>query len=149
MIERQEIIMPRAARVSPSPKNLPLDTSSASDRREERLEITIPLRLLYLPPKGLDEVIPGVLIDLSASGFQILTDQRFSLLLPPTPATRRLAVEFFLDELEIRQVPIQVVRITKLKKYQLLLGCKFIDLPTAARLALRAEVSKRRSYSPS
>ena len=134
--------MPRATRVSPSPKDLPSKTSSA--RREERLDIALPVRLLYPIPDEVDEVIPGVLLDLSASGIQVLTDQRFSLLLPPTLHSR-LEVEFFLDELEIRQVPIQVVRVKQLENYQLMLGCKFIDLPTAARLAVRAEVAKQLS----
>jgi len=134
--------MARAARVSPSSKDLPSETSSA--RREERLDIALPVRLISSRAKAVDETIPGILLDLSASGFQILTDRRFSLLLPPTRNTR-LEIEFFLDELEIRQVPIQVVRVKQLKPYQLMLGCKFLDLPTAARLALRAEVLKRHS----
>jgi hypothetical protein len=115
-------------------------------RREERLGIALPLKLIHPRPKAVDEVIPGVLIDLSASGMQILTDQRFSLLLPPTRNTR-LEVEFFLDELEIRQVPIQVLRVHSQKNYLLVLGCKFIDLPASARLALRAEVAKRLAKS--
>ena len=134
--------MPRASKVSVPDKNLPSDLSSL--RREERLDIAFPVRLLYPIPDEVDEVIPGVLLDLSASGIQVLTDQRFSLLLPPTLHSR-LEVEFFLDELEIRQVPIQVIRVKQLKNYQLMLGCKFIDLPTAARLAVRAEVAKRLS----
>jgi PilZ domain-containing protein len=139
-IEGQEVIMPRAARATAPTKNLPSDLSSL--RREERLDIALPVRLIYSRPKAVDEIIPGILIDLSASGFQIFTDRRFSLLLPPTPNTR-LEIEFFLDELEIRQVPIQVVRVKQLENYQLMLGCKFVNLPTAARLALRAEVCKR------
>ena len=135
--------MPRATRVSPSSKDLPPDTSS-SVRQEERFEIALLVRLLHSFSNEIDEAIPGVLRDLSASGLQILTDRRFSLLLPPTPQTR-LAVEFFIDELEIRQVPIQVVWVKQMKNYQLLLGCKFIDLPAAARLAVRAEVAKRLS----
>ena len=134
--------MPRVARPSSS-SSFPSENSSIA-RREERLGIALPLKLIHPRPKTVDEVIPGVLIDLSASGMQILTDQRFSLLLPPTRRTR-LEVEFFLDELEIRQVPIQVLRVKQQKNYQLVLGCKFIDLPTPARLSLRAEVSKRLS----
>lgn len=134
--------MPRVVRPSSSSSSPPEDFSAA--RREERLGIALPLKLIYPRPKAVDEVIPGVLLDLSASGIQILTDQRFSLLLPPTRRTR-LEVEFFLDELEIRQVPIQVLRVKQQKNYQLVLGCKFIDLPTPARLSLRAEVSKRLS----
>lgn len=132
--------MPRASRVSAPGSNLPSDLSSL--RREERLDIALPVRLISSRPKAVDEIIPGILIDLSASGFQIFTDRRFSLLLPPTPNTR-LEIEFFLDELEVRQVPIQVVRVKQLENYQLMLGCKFVNLPTAARLALRAEVCKR------
>ncbi len=134
--------MPRAPKVSVPDRNLPSDLSSL--RREERLDTVFPIRLLHPVPDEIDEMIPGVLLDLSASGIQVLTDQRFSLLLPP-PLHSRLEVEFFLDELEIRQVPIQIARVKKLKNYQLMLGCKFIDLPAAARLAVRAEVAKRLS----
>lgn len=134
--------MPKVVKLTPSSGSLAEGPSVA--RREERLGIALPLKLIHLRPDAVDEVIPGVLIDLSASGMQILTDQRFSLLLPPTRKTR-FEVEFFLDELEIRQVPIQVLRIKQQKNYQLILGCKFIDLPAAARLALRAEISKRLS----
>src|SRR5262245_22942138 len=123
--------------VKPSPASSSPPENSSVARREERLGIALPLKLIYPRPKAADEVIPGVLIDLSASGIQILTDQRFSLLLPPTRNTR-LEVEFFLDELEIRQVPIQVLRVHSQKNYLLILGCKFIDLPASARLALRA-----------
>jgi hypothetical protein len=123
-------------------RNLPFDLSSF--RREERLDIVFPVRLLYSVPNEIDEIIPGILLDLSASGIQVLTDQRFSLLLPP-PLHSRLEVEFFLDELEIRQLPVQIARVKKLKNHQLMVGCKFIDLPTATRLAVRAEVAKRLS----
>src|SRR5262245_12108067 len=118
--------MPRVARSSSSSSPPSEDLSAA--RREERLGIALPLKLIYPRRKAVDEVIPGVLLDLSASGLQILTDQRFSLLLPPTRNTR-LEVEFFLDELEIRQVPIQVLRVRQQKNYQLILGCKFLALP--------------------
>lgn len=134
--------MAKTARVSVSSSNPSSDSPPA--RQEERLDVALPVRLIAPRPKALDETIPGTLLDLSASGFQILTDQRFSLLLPPTLNTR-FEVEFFLDELEIRHVPIQIVRVKQLKNYQLLLGCKFLALPTAARLALRAEISKRLS----
>src|SRR3954467_196389 len=102
--------MPRAPKVSVPDRNLPSDLSSI--RREERLDIAFPVRLLHPVPNEIDEMIPGILLDLSASGIQVLTDQRFSLLLPPTLHSR-LEVEFFLDELEIRQVPIQIIRTKK------------------------------------
>lgn len=97
--------MPRAAKVSIPDGNLPFAPSSF--RREEHLNIVFPVRLLYPVPNEIDEMIPGILLDLSASGIQVLTDQRFSLLLP-LPLQSRLAVEFFLDELEIRQLPVQI-----------------------------------------
>ena len=113
-----------------------------SSRREERLALCLPVRLIQPLTNEIDETIPGVLISLSASGIQILTDERFSLFLPPQVDTH-LEVEFFLDEVEIRQVPIQITRVEKSGMYQLTLGCRFIDLPSPARLALRGEVARR------
>lgn len=143
-LEEQELLMPVTSSAPASVSNQPSYLSSL--RREERLEIALPARLIFPRVNTADETIPGILLDLSASGCQLLTDQRFSLLLPPSSSTR-LVVEFFFDDLEIRQVPIQVVWTKKVGNYQLSLGCKFVDLPTAARLALRAEIAKRNSGS--
>ena len=137
--------MPRPNRVSSFPQRLSPDPPLSSSR-EERIDIAFPARLIFSRTKATDETIPCILVNVSASGCQILTDRRFSLLLPPTSSTP-LEIEFFLNELEIRHVPIQVVRTKKIGTYQLLLGCKFLDLPAAARLALRADVAKRRSES--
>jgi hypothetical protein len=135
--------MPRVASPSAFTSSSPPQDSQAA-RWEERLEIALPVKLIYPLRHTIDEMIPAVLINFSAAGVKILTDQRFSLRLPPTPATR-LEVEFFLDEIEIRQVPIQVLRVAQRQDYQGVLGCKFLDLPAPARLSLRAEVAKRRS----
>ncbi len=116
----------------------------SSLRREERLETALPARLIFPRVNAADETVPAILIDLSASGCQLLTDQRFSLLLTLN-SLPRLVVEFFFDEMEIRQVPIRVAWTKKVGNYQMSLGCKFVDLPTAARLALRAEIAKRNS----
>jgi PilZ domain len=134
--------MPSVASPSTFTSSSPPEDSPAV-RREERLAIALPVKLIY-PRQTIDEMIPAVLIDLSAVGVKLLTDQRFSLRLPP-PRNTRLEVEFFLDEIEIRQVPIQVLRVAQRQNYQLVLGCKFLNLPTPARLSLRAEVAKRRS----
>jgi hypothetical protein len=134
--------MPSVASPSAFTSSSPPEDSPAA-RREERLEIGLPVKLIY-PRQTIDEMIPAVLIDLSAVGVKLLTDQRFSLRLPP-PLKTRLEVEFFLDEIELRQVPIQVLRVEHRQNSQLVLGCKFLDLPTPARLSLRAEVAKRRS----
>ena len=135
--------MPSLSSPSAFPRSSPLQDSPEA-RREERLEIALPVKLIYPLRHAPDEMIPAVLIDLSASGVKMLTDQRFSLRLPPTPATR-FEVEFFLDEIEICQVPIQVLRVERRQDYQLVLSCKFLDLPAPARLSLRAEVAKRRA----
>jgi PilZ domain len=142
--EEQELLMPVTPSAPISVNTPPSYLSSL--RREERLETALPARLIFPRVNTADETIPSILLDLSASGCQLLTDQRFSLLLPPTSATR-LVIEFFFDELEIHQVPIQVAWSRKVGNYQLFLGCKFVDLPTAARLALRSEIAKRNSGS--
>ena len=128
----------------PSPPTLEgkLPSENPIQAREDRLAVSLPLRLMRLPSRMADEVIPGIVINLSASGLQILTDERFSLLLPPPKGTH-FEIEFFFDQTEIRQVTINVARIEKRGSYQLVLGCKFVRLPAQARLALRAAIAAR------
>ncbi|MBM4257472.1 MAG: PilZ domain-containing protein [Deltaproteobacteria bacterium] len=112
--------------------------------REERVEVSLPARLIR-PVAGMnDEVIPVILTNVSASGLQIVTDQRFSLHLPPFLGAR-FTIEFFFDSIEIRHVNVEIVRSEKRQGYRVLLGCKFTTLPTQARLALRAAVAARRA----
>jgi len=79
-----------------SVKILPADLSDAvrQTRREARLSTTLPLRLTT----GFGEMIPAVIVDLSASGLSALADVRSSPLLPP-PRGARFEGEFFLDEI--------------------------------------------------
>jgi hypothetical protein len=71
-----------------------------------------------------------------------VTDQRFSLYLPPFLGAR-FTVEFFLDAIEVRHVVVEVVRSEKRQGHRIHLGCKFVDLPTPARLSLRSLVATR------
>ncbi len=91
--EEQELFMLITPSAPVSVNNPPSYLSAL--RREERLETALPARLIFPRVNTADEIIPGILLDLSASGCQLLTDQRFSLLLPPSSLTR-LVVEFFL-----------------------------------------------------
>ena len=121
------------------------DDSSEEDAiktREERAEVFLPARLIRSSPGVIDEVIPAMVVNVSASGIQLMTDRRFSLSLPPYLGVR-FAIEFFLDAIEIRHVSIEVVRSEKRQGHRVFMGCKFVDLPTQARLSLRALVAAR------
>jgi hypothetical protein len=110
--------------------------------REERVEVSLPARLVRSVAGMSDEVIPALVSNVSASGIQVVTDQRFSLSLPPFLGAR-FTVEFFFDAIEIRHVGVEIVRSEKHQGHRVLLGCKFVSLPTPARLALRAAVASR------
>ena len=110
--------------------------------REERTEVSLPARLIRSSPGVNDEVIPSVVTNVSASGIQLVTDRRFSLSLPPYLGAR-FTVEFFLDAIEIRHVAVEIVRSEKRQGDRIFLGCKFVNLPTQARLALRSMVAAR------
>jgi hypothetical protein len=110
--------------------------------REERAEVSIPGRLVRSSPGVSDDVIPVMIANVSASGIQLVTDQRFSLYLPPFLGAR-FTVEFFLDAIEVRHVVVEVVRSEKRQGHRIHLGCKFVDLPTPARLSLRSLVATR------
>lgn len=122
------------------------DDEHAIRTREDRLELAIPARLIRSSAGIADEVIPVTVTNVSASGIQLVTDQRFSTALPPYLGAR-FTIEFFLDAIEIRHVAIEIVRSEKRQGYRVLLGCKFMNLPTQARLALRAAVSARLATS--
>ena len=124
--------------------NALLDDDDSVKTREERLAVSLPVRLLRSSVGGPTEIIPAVLVNVSASGVQILTDQRFSLFLPPFLGAR-FSVEFFLGEIEIRHVEVEIVRSEKREPYGIVLGGKFVNLPSAARLSLRSAVAARTS----
>ena len=121
-------------------KFLPDDSPEAVRwaQREARLPTMLPLRLT----SGAGEIIPAVILSLSASGLLALVDERFSLLLPPPPGTC-FEGEFFFDELEICQAELEVVRIEKRDHFLFSLGCRFIHLPPEVTAALRTKVTAR------
>ena len=95
-----------------------------------------PLRLTT----GSGEALPAVLLNVSASGLLALVDARFSPWLPP-PCGTRIDADFFLDELEIKQGVLEVVRMEKSTGSHILLGCTFIDMPSHIARAIRDKVS--------
>jgi hypothetical protein len=104
-------------------------------RREGRMALVLPLRLT----SGSDAMIPAVLLNLSPSGLLALVDVRSSPLLPSPPGTRFKA-EFFVDELEIREAEVEVVRVEQRNKRQLALGCTLTARPEV-KTAIRAKVA--------
>jgi hypothetical protein len=94
-----------------------------------------------------EEVIPGQLLNLSASGASIFVDERFSLLLPPPPRIR-FEAEVFFAHVGLRRVLIEVRWVERRGVYHCALGCRFVNLPTAARLALRGEIGARLAGEP-
>ena len=132
------------ARLSFSAASFDSDESNENliKTREERVEVSLPARLIRSTPGISDEIIPVVLTNMSASGIQVVTDQRFSLCLPPFLGAR-FTVEFFLDAIEIRHVAVEIMRSEKRQGHRIHLGCKFVNLPTEARLALRSAVASR------
>jgi hypothetical protein len=111
-------------------------------RKDERIAITLPLRLT----SGSGDMIPAVLLNLSPSGLLALVDTRSSPLLPPPPGSR-VTGEFFLDELEIRGAELEVVRVEQRDERQVALGCILTARPEM-KTALRAKVAAYLTASP-
>lgn len=105
-------------------------------RHEARCSTHLPLRLT----SGSGEVIPAVVENVSASGLFATADMRFSLLLPP-PTGARFEVEFFLDDVEARQLLLEIVRVEKYDEYVIGLGCQFVQPPATWTAHLRAAVA--------
>ncbi len=116
--------------------NPPLPRAERQTRREVRCSVTLPLRLTT----GSGEIIPAVILNISASGLLLLVDERTSLTLPP-PRGSFLDGELFFDEMEIPQLTLEIVRIKRQGVRQLVLGCKFVDLPPPLTAAIRAKVT--------
>ena len=107
-------------------------------RREVRCSAELPLQLI----SGSGERIPAVIHNLSANGIFATVDIRFSLLLPP-PTSARFDGEFFLDEVEARQLLLEVVRVVKQDQHVMGLGLQFVQpLPTLTS-GLREKVASR------
>jgi len=117
----------------------PLPPEVGNDRRKEvRAATNLPLRLT----SGSGEIIPAIIHNLSASGLLATADVRFSLLLPP-PNGARFDSEFFLEDVEVHDVLLEVVWVEKCDRHRIDIGCRFIQPPPDLATNLRALVSVR------
>lgn len=114
----------------------PQADASTEKRREARCATSLPLRLI----SGSGEVIPAVMQNLSASGLFATADIRSSLLLPP-PNGSRFESEFFLDDVEVRQLLLEIVRVEKQAQHLIGLGCRFVEPPPTLTTSLREAVA--------
>lgn len=117
-----------------------LPQAERQTRREARCSVTLPLRLIT----GSGEMIPAVILNVSASGLLVLVDERASLVLPP-PRGSFLDGEFFFEEIEVPQITLEIVRVEQRSYHQLALGCKFVDSSSDVMAAIRAKVTARLS----
>jgi len=105
---------------------------------EARMATTLPARLTTAD----GEIVPALLADLSPSGVLLVTDRRFGAALPlAVGATAWL--EFFLDEVEVAAA-IRVRGCKPRGRFQLEIGCSFVDLSDGARTAIRSKVAAAR-----
>ena len=114
----------------------PRSTAERFTRHDNRRTVVLPLRLTM----GSGEMIPAVVLDISPSGLLVLVDERASLTLPP-PRGAHINGELFFEELAIPVFTLEVARIEREKEHQLILGCKFVNLPPYTIRAIRAKVS--------
>jgi hypothetical protein len=117
---------------------LPVDLPDALRymRAEARMSTSLPARLTTLS----GEMLPALLADLSPTGVMLLVDRRFSSLLP-MPAGMSLWIEFYLDEIEVVNAAICVRGVKQRGRFQLEIGCSFMDLTDRARTAIRSKVA--------
>ena len=120
--------------------------SDIPSHREERVEVAVPVQLTLQLTAECGESIPAMLVNVSASGIQVLTDVRFSPLLPPHLETI-FKIAFFFEEIEVREAKIRVERITRRGPYTVELGCSFCDLPDETRTMLRHKISAQLAKS--
>jgi PilZ domain-containing protein len=117
--------------LSPDPSHV-----TQQRRKEARWTTVLPLRLV----SGHGEIIPAVILNVSASGLLALVDTRSSPLLPP-PQGSRFIGEFFLDDVEIRQAVLEIVRIEDRGAPLMALGCCFVHPPSTISATLRTRIA--------
>ena len=118
----------------------PLPSGVEPERRKEiRCATDLPLQLT----SGSGETIPAVIHNLSAGGLLAKADERFSLLLPP-PNGSCFTSEFFLDDVEVRNVLVEIVWVERYDRYLIDLGCRFLQPPPELATNLRVLLSARR-----
>lgn len=106
---------------------------------EARMEVTLPARLTTVD----GEIVPVLLADLSPTGVLLVTDRRFGQALPPAVGATAW-LEFFLDEIEVAGAAIRVRGCKPRGRFQIELGCSFVDLSDGARTAIRSKVAAAR-----
>jgi hypothetical protein len=112
-------------------------------RSEARMSTTLPASLTT----SSGEVIPGLLADLSPTGVMVVLDRRFSPQLP-MPIGTSLSIEFYLDEVEVTGATIRVRGVKDRGRFQLELGCSFVDLSDRARTMIRSKVAAAKIARP-
>jgi hypothetical protein len=108
-------------------------------RRERRWSTALPLRLTT----GSGEVIPAVVLNVGATGLLALIDVRYSPALPP-PRGALLTGDFFLDELEMRQAVLEILRVEQQRGHLCVLGCKLVHPPAGLSAKIRGRVAHQR-----
>ena len=117
-----------------------------SSHREERADVALPVRLTLQLTAESGQSIPAMLVNVSASGIRVLTDVRFSPLLPLHLETI-FKIAFFFEEIEVREAKIRVEQITRRGPYTVELGCSFCDLPDETRTMLRHKIAAQLAKS--
>ncbi len=106
---------------------------------EARMSTTLPARLTTVE----GDIVPVLLADLSPTGVMLVTDRRFASALPPAVGATAW-LEFFLDEVEVAGAAVRVRSDKPRGRFQIELGCSFVDLSDGARTAIRSKVAAAR-----
>lgn len=125
-------------KLSLTTEGIQLSQAERQKRREVRRRVILPLRLTT----GSGEMIPAVVLNLSASGLLLLVDERSSLTLPP-PRGSYLDGAFFFEDLELPQFTLEVMRIVRRGEKQFVLGCRFVDVPSSILAEIRSKMTTR------
>ncbi|MBY0279222.1 PilZ domain-containing protein [Candidatus Binatia bacterium] len=108
-------------------------------RSEARMATTLPARLTTIE----GDIVPVLLADLSPTGVMLVTDRRFAQSLPPALGVTAW-LEFFLDEIEVAGAAVRIRGCKPRGRFQLELGCSFVDLSDGARTSIRSKVAASR-----
>ncbi len=125
-------------KLSLTTERIQLTQAERQRRHEVRRRVILPLRLTT----GSGEMIPAVVLNLSASGLLLLVDERSSLTLPP-PRGSHLDGAFFFEDIELPQCTLEVVRIVRQGNTQFVLGCRFVDVPSTILREIRSKMTTR------
>ena len=119
-------------------ENIQLSQAERQKRHETRRRVILPLRLTT----GSGEMIPAVVLNMSASGLLLLVDERFSLTLPP-PRGSYLDGALFFEDIELPQFTLEIIRTVRQGEKQFVLGCRFVDVPSSVLAEIRLKMITR------